>query len=89
MYARGGKIVDKANGLKNLTVGLRQSVKQIERDNVSEAIVAKDTDSYILNPFLELCKEKGIAVKYAESKKELGKMCRLDVGAAIAVIRKN
>lgn len=73
----------------NLVVGLRQSVKQIEKNNVSKAIVAKDTDSYILEPFKLLCEDKNIEITYVETKKELGKMCKLDVDAAIAVYKKN
>lgn len=80
--------MDNLAGLTNLTVGLRQSVKQIESKNVSEAIVAKDTDEYILKPFVKMCEEENIKINYVESKKELGKMCRLDVPAAIAVVKK-
>ena len=88
MYTRGGYVVSKIND-DNLIVGLRQSIKQIENKNVSKAIVAKDTDSYILNPFVSLCESEGIEISYVESKKELGKMCSLDVPAAIAVYKKN
>lgn len=81
--------MDKIGDLSNLVIGLRQSVKHIESKNVSKAIVAKDTDSYILNPFVSLCESENIEITYVESKKELGKMCKLDVPAAIAVYKKN
>ena len=88
MYTRGGYVVDKLID-DNLIVGLRQSMKQIENKNVSKAIVAKDTDSYILSPFVSLCENEGIEISYVESKKELGKLCKLYVPAAIAVYKKN
>ena len=94
MYARGGKIVEEiasfdSLSLENLVVGLRQSIKQIENKNVSQAVVAKDTDSHILEPFVEICKNENIKITYVETKKELGKLCKLDVPAAIAVVKKN
>lgn len=74
--------------LEKLVVGLRQSLKLIENKEVLKAIVAKDTDSHILYPFVELCKKENIEITYVETKKELGKLCKLDVASAIAVIKK-
>ena len=70
-------------------VGLRQALRLLEEKNVQKAFVAKDADSHILNPLLELLNEQNIEIIYIETKKELGKMAKLDVPAAIAVETKN
>ena len=70
-------------------VGLRQAIRLLEEKNVQKAFVAKDADQHILNPLLDLLNEQNIEIVYIETKKELGKMAKLDVPAAIAVETKN
>jgi len=70
-------------------VGLRQALRLLDEKNVQKAFVAKDADSHILNPLLSILKEQNIEIVYIETKKELGKMAKLDVPAAIAVEVKN
>ncbi len=67
-------------------VGLKQSEKAIRRGGVTLAFLAEDTDFYLAEPFLALCTEHGIPIEKVESKKVLGKACRVDVPVACAVI---
>lgn len=70
-------------------VGLRQALRLLEEKNVQKAFIAKDADPHILNPLINLLKEQDIEIVCIESKRELGKMAKLDVSAAVAVEIKN
>ncbi len=70
-------------------VGLRQALRLLEEKNVKKAYIAKDADSHIINPLINTLNEQNIEIVYVNSKKELGKMAKLDVSAAIAVEVKN
>ena len=56
---------------------------------MSKAYIAKDADPYITDPIIKKLKKLEIETEIVPSKKELGKMCKIDVDAAIAVIKKN
>ena len=73
---------------ENLAVGFRQAKKLLDEKNIQKAYVAKDADPYIMKPLIKKLKNAGIETEYIPTKKELGKMCKIDVDAAIAVIKK-
>ena len=79
--------------LENLTsdsflVGLRTSVKAIEKGKVERAYVAVDIAPSIYDSFVELCKENNIPVEEVPSKAALGKACHIDVDASVVVVLK-
>ena len=67
-------------------VGIKQSTEAVLEGLAKKAIVASDADNHVKEPFLDLCKKKGVPVEFYETKQELGKACGIDVGAACAVI---
>ena len=69
-------------------VGIKQSTEAVAVGIADCAFVANDADNHVKEPFLELCKQKNVPVKFYETKHELGKACGIDVGAAVAVILK-
>ncbi|MCI5969568.1 MAG: ribosomal L7Ae/L30e/S12e/Gadd45 family protein [Oscillospiraceae bacterium] len=78
--------MDSAEFNKEKTVvGLRQAIKLLDEKNVKKAYIAKDADEHILNPLVSILKEQNIETIYVNSKKELGKMAKIDVSAAVAV----
>ncbi len=79
----------KLSDCDNLVVGVRQAKRLISENNVSKAFIAKDADPYIIDPIIKKLKKADIDTEYVLSKKELGKMCKIDVDAAIAVIKKS
>lgn len=86
MYQYGRKNMDTAGFNKDKTVvGLRQAIRLLDEKNVKKAYIAKDADAHILNPLIEALKEQNIETVFVNSKKELGKMARIDVCAAVAV----
>lgn len=76
--------------LKNVkrAVGIKQVTKSLEKEIVSVVIVAEDADERVMLPLRELCRTKGVAVETAVSMKELGKACRIEVGAAAVAVLK-
>lgn len=67
-------------------VGIKQCREAVLKGRAEKALVALDADCHVKNPFLELCEHKGVPVQFFANKTELGKFCRIDVGAACAVI---
>ena len=77
-----------AKDLKNpgIFVGFKQSVKAVISDSVKEAYIARDTEDTMRASFEDLCKQHNIPVKYVDTKKELGRMADIKVGAAVVVV---
>ena len=71
------------------TVGLKQTMKAVEADRVQVIYVAKDAEERLVSQILDACTEKGIKVYEADSMKQLGKACGIDVGTAVAAIIKD
>ena len=66
-------------------VGLKQSTEAVIDGLAKKAFIARDADSYVIDPFVKLCKEHGVPVEEAESKAKLGKAFGITVPAAVAV----
>ncbi|TYQ17657.1 UNVERIFIED_CONTAM: LSU ribosomal protein L7AE [Acetivibrio alkalicellulosi] len=76
------------NDLKNIkkSVGLKQSIKSLEKGIVNQVYIAKDADEKVVRKIKEMCLEKNIPVIYIDTMKLLGKACGIDVGAAVVSI---
>jgi len=71
---------------KKKTVGTKQTVKAIEKGLAKTVFVAEDADAHITNPIVSLSNEKGIPIVYADTMKNLGKACGIEVGCASAAV---
>lgn len=69
-------------------VGLKQTMKAINDNSVKLVYLANDAEEKIIKPVVNLLKDTNIEVLKVDSKKELGAMCGIDVGAAIACVLK-
>lgn len=67
-------------------IGLKQTIKHIKDGRGQCLYIAKDADEKLINPVIELAKEESLQVIYVETMKELGILCGIDVGAAVALI---
>ena len=74
---------DKKNNRK-VVVGIKQTLRMVEQDCISEVYIARDADFYVTGPVIKAAEAKGVPVKYVDSKKKLGRMCGIEVGAATA-----
>lgn len=68
------------------TIGTKQTMKAVQRNAATLVYVAKDAEPHVVDPLINLCKEKGIEVVTVDSMKELGKACGIEVGSASAAV---
>ena len=80
---------EKVERAKELAIGINQTTKAVGNNTVEEVFIAKDADKRLTQKIVLLCKEKGVPVIYVDSMRRLGKACGIDVGAAIAAIKKS
>lgn len=69
-----------------ISVGIKQSMKAIEAGHATVVYIANDADECIVNQVVQLALEKSVKIVRVETMKELGRACKIDVGAATAVI---
>ena len=67
-------------------VGLKQSTKAVSEEKAVAAFVARDAQDAVKVPFVALCREKGVPVEWVDTMAHLGKVCGIDLGAAVAVL---
>ena len=64
------------------TVGAKQTLKAMKRNEVTQLYVANDCDEQVVAPLLAYAEEAGIAVDRSNTMAELGIACRIKVKAA-------
>ena len=72
----------------NKVAGVKQSRKAIKEGCAAKVFLARDADPAITEPVEEECTAFGVPVEWGFTLSELGRACRLSVGAAVAVILK-
>ncbi|HEY0828175.1 MAG TPA: ribosomal L7Ae/L30e/S12e/Gadd45 family protein [Bacilli bacterium] len=77
---------DRITQAGKLCIGAKQTAKLIELGMANEVFIAKDADPRVTLKITNLCKKTGMNVTYVDSMKQLGKACRIAVGAAVAAI---
>lgn len=80
---------EKVKKAQSLTVGTKQTTKAIEQGIVSEVFVAKDAEARVTSRVIQLCRQADIPIFYVDSMRKLGKACGIEVGAAVAAIKKS
>ena len=79
---------EKVAQAKTLSIGLKQTLKSLEKDTAAEIIIAKDAERRVTQKVSQLADEKKVPIFYVDSMKQLGKACGIDVGAAtVAILR--
>lgn len=74
---------------KKKVVGLKQSLKNIEKGLAHVVFLAKDAEEKIRRPILEVCQAQNVPVVEVQSMTELGKASGIQIGTAVAVILKD
>ena len=67
-------------------IGTKQLLKALRAGRVAVAYLACDTDPMLLQPLTEQCRDAGVEIVEVATMKELGKLCRIHVGAACAAV---
>jgi large subunit ribosomal protein L7A len=83
-----GVIVHEPGPKDKVLVGVKQAARAIAEDKVLKVYVARDAEQHVTQKVIELASEKSLEIEYLVSMKELGKLCKIDVGAATAVLLK-
>ena len=69
---------------KNYIIGAKQVKNAIKAEKASRVYVASDCDPEVSSPVIELAEKYGLPLFYISTRKELGRMCGIDVKAACA-----
>lgn len=86
-----GEKVDLSSDLETLktsskTIGARQTAQAIQKGKAKVVFVAKDSDEWVVRDIIDMCKRKSIKIVFVDSKKELGRLCGINVCASSAAI---
>ena len=74
---------------KEKIIGLKQTLRAIQQDRVSVVYIASDVEDHINRKISEPCLEKGIPIIPTHlGQKELGRLCQIEVGAAVVALTK-
>lgn len=65
-------------------VGIKQTMRMLEQGQLREVFVAKDSDYFVIRPLIAMADGKKIPVTYVDTRKELGRLCGIEIGAAAA-----
>jgi len=70
-----------------LIIGTKQTVKAINNGEVSEVFIAKDADQHIIDKVMDSINKMNVPYTLVDSKKKLGKACKIEVGASTVAIK--
>ncbi len=68
--------------------GVRQVLRALDTGTLLNAQIALDADDPIKEKLLSALEEAQIPFQFVDSKVELGKLCGINVGAAVAGVKK-
>lgn len=77
-------MVGKIEGQK--VVGVKQTLKALKNSKGKVLYIAKDADSNITEPILQLAKANSLEIIFIDTMKELGNLCEIDVASATALL---
>ena len=70
----------------NRVVGVKQSRKAIREGRAAKVFLAADADPAVTGPIEEDCAARRIPMESEHTMAQIGKACRITVGAAVAVL---
>lgn len=76
--------IQELKAAKKKVVGIKQTLRAIDKNSVTRVFVARDAENRVLSPLLSRCEEQGIPVIWVDTMREIGRACGVDVGAAAA-----
>ena len=69
-------------------IGLKQTLKALNRDQVTSLIIAEDVEVHLMTRVLSHINHKDISISFFESKQALGKCVGINVDATIVALLK-
>lgn len=80
-------MLDELQNVKRV-VGLKQVTRAIKENTALKVFLAKDVSPDVFDKIVDLCLVGNIEIEYADTMKQLGNICKIDVPAAVAAILK-
>lgn len=75
---------------ENKVVGLKQTLRVLQQNKATKVFVASDIEEQVLRKIKAACLGKNVKlIMVRANQKELGRMCRIDVGAAVVALVRN
>ncbi len=71
---------------KHRLAGLKQVARALESGKAESVVLADDADDHIRRKVRLLCQQQGVLCVDGPAMADLGRMCRLDVGTAVACV---
>jgi large subunit ribosomal protein L7A len=71
-----------------LVIGKKQTKRLILKNDIQKVYIARDAEKHVTEDIIKICKDKNIDIIFIDKMKELGKICNIDINAAIAAVIK-
>jgi len=82
-------VVQKLKDVKDKIVGLKQTLRAVQQGKVMMVYIANDVDESVLRQVAEACNASEIPFsKVNHDQHELGRICQIEVGAAVVALPK-
>ncbi len=75
---------DRLKQARKKIVGMKQTLKAVEKDRVRVVFIAKDAEEHVVRPLVKACQDKGLEIVYVDTMQQLGQICGIQIGAAAA-----
>lgn len=76
----------KVQQAKEIAIGVKQTLRAVERKKAIEVIIANDADTEITQEIIAKCNQASVPFSCVDSMKKLGYACGIEVGAATVAI---
>ena len=73
---------------QHYVIGLKQTLKALNKDQVTSLIIAKDVEVHLMTRVLSKINHKNISISFFESKQALGKYVGINVNATVVALLK-
>lgn len=80
--------LDLSSGVARKTVGAKQTLKAMKRNEVILLYIAKDSDEQVTAPLIAFAEDAGIPMDKSHTMSELGLACHIKVKAAAVGVLK-
>ncbi len=76
----------KVQQAKEIAIGVKQTLRAIERSQAIEVIIANDADTEITQEIIVKCNQASVPFSWVDSMRKLGYACGIEVCAATVAI---
>lgn len=82
-------VVQQIKDVKDKIVGLKQTLRAMQQGKVRMVYIANDVDEAVVRQITEMCENAAVPfAKLNYKQSELGRICQIEVGAAVVALPK-